>query len=303
MTRPKSNLSLGRLRSAVAKGLAYLRAKQGNNGGFCFFKHPYLDLPNLRDSYHAATALQLWGSEVPRKDALVRFLKAEKREGVDALFYFSSTLQVLGVEHSDAEDLARIKGFVVPALNLHSPQETDRWLERTYRTLELRRRAGGNENEERLCREIHALEHKGGYGYRPNLRDTLLSLKILALLGRQPSDLEATRRFVDGLQHAAIGFTAMPGLQYGNLEILGAGIECCALIDLPIRYPSDALTYVLACQSADGSFSRVPVALPDIAYTHQALQVIAWLRPDASPRDCAWPHNPPGQPSTSREAG
>jgi len=108
--------SPARLRSAVANGLAYLRSKQSDNGGFCFFKFRYLDRPNLRDSYHAAAALRLWGCDIPRRDALIRFLREEKRDDVDGLFYFKSALQVLGVDSSDAMDLTRIDGLVIPAL-------------------------------------------------------------------------------------------------------------------------------------------------------------------------------------------
>jgi len=122
------------------------------------------------------------------------------------------------------------------------------------------------------------------------------------LLGRPPNDPEATRRFVDGLQHAAIGFTDMPASLYGSLEIIGAGIECCALLHLPIRYRTEALTFVLACQGADGSFARVPVALPDIVYTHEALQIIAWLAPDLVLPTCDGPHTASGDPGAPHDA-
>ena len=294
--------SPARLRSAVANGLAYLRSKQSDNGGFCFFKFRYLDRPNLRDSYHAAAALRLWGCDIPRRDALIRFLREEKRDDVDGLFYFKSALQVLGVDSSDAMDLTRIDGLVIPALNLSACLETDRWLERAYRTVELQRRSWRVENDETLNRAIQTLEHQGGYGERPNLRETRLSLKIMDLLGRPPNDPEATRRFVDGLQHAAIGFTDMPASLYGSLEIIGAGIECCALLHLPIRYRTEALTFVLACQGADGSFARVPVALPDIVYTHEALQIIAWLAPDLVLPTCDGPHTASGDPGAPHDA-
>jgi hypothetical protein len=299
VTRTSSTPSHARLRSAVASGLAYLRSKQSENGGFCFFKYRYLDRPNLRDSYYATTALRFWGSDIPRRDALVQFLNQEKKEDVDGLFYFTSVLELLGLEYSNAADLARIDQLAVPALS--SSLETDRWFERTYRTLEVRRHTGRLGKDESLYRAIQTLERQGGSGDPPNLRETRLSLKILTLLGRPPSDPEATRRFVEGLQRTAIGFADMPTSQYVNLEILSAGIECCALLHLPIRYPTDALTFVLACQSADGSFSRVPVALPDIACTHEALQIIAWLVPDLAAQ--AGEQSVSGDPGIRQEMG
>jgi len=42
------------------------------------------------------------------------------------------------------------------------------------------------------------------------------------------------------------------------------------------------LELVLACQTADGGFSRTPNALPDIDLTHQALQVIALTTEEGS---------------------
>lgn len=246
-----------KLCSVVAHALAYLHSKQSDNGGFCFFKFEHLDRPNLR----------------------------EKKDDTDGIFYFARTMQTLKID-LDRSDLARIRALILPARIPGAHQDTDRWLERMYRTLDLQRRFLPTVQERTTAHHlIEDLAYDGGYGETPNLRETALSLKILDLLRRNPQDVERTRRFVDRLQHAVIGFTDMAGSQYANLEILVAGIECCTLLDLPLRYPKEALGFVLACQTADGSFSRVPVALPDIAYTHQALYAIAALTPGSPAHD------------------
>jgi hypothetical protein len=275
-----------KLRSVVANALAYLRDKQSNNGGFCFFKFEHLDRPNLRDTFYATSALKLWRSTIARGDAIVEFLRDEKKDDIDGLFYFARTMQTLGSVDLDRSELTRIRELILPTRSLSAQQDTDRWLERIYRTLDLQMRFLRTIRDGTIAH--HMLEDiacDGGYGETPNLRETALSLRIIDLLGREPQDRGRTRRFVDGLQHPGVGFTDRPGSQCANLDILVAGIECCSLLGLPLRYPNEALGFVFACQSADGSFSRVPVALPDIAYTHQALQAIAGLTPGSPAHD------------------
>lgn len=104
--------------------------------------------------------------------------------------------------------------------------------------------------------------------------DTHSSLAILDSLGCR-QDMQASTSFVDQMQGLPFGFHLTRDSIMPSLEVVHAGVQCCALLGLPIRYRTDVLELVLACQTADGGFSRRPAALPDIDLTYRALQVIA----------------------------
>jgi Prenyltransferase and squalene oxidase repeat len=153
-------------------------------------------------------------------------------------------------------------------------RDTYRWLQSTHQIVQLQCRLAGPTDTPRILDAIADLEHGGGYGEKANLPDTALSLRILELLQETPSSSRESRVFVDGLQRPALGFTNTADSLSANLDVLTAGIECCALLRLPVRYQEDIFAFLFACQAADGSFSQVPLALPDIATTHQALKII-----------------------------
>jgi len=283
MTEEISTRLLARLRRSVTTAASYLYSKQSDNGGFCFFKYGDFDRPNLRDTYHAVTALRLYGLEVPRVAELLEFLRGANRDDVTRLYYHAFVLQELPGGRLASSDMARIRALPLPPMDVGAETDSDRRLKRILRTLALQQRFAAITDPASARSMVKALVHDGANGDRANLRETCSSLKILTLLGEDLSRHHDSRELVDALQRPSTGFAEMVNSQYCNLEIIVAGVQCCSLLDLPIRYVADILQFVLACQSTDGSFSRVPAALPDIAFTHQAMQIIGWLVPDLLP--------------------
>jgi hypothetical protein len=281
MTCALPNRVISNVRRAVAKAAGYLRRKQCDSGGFCFFRYRFCELPNVRETYHAVAALRQLNAEVPRADDIVHYLNGAQVDGVDGLYYYAFAIAELGCSSIIREShLTQIRSLSLQSLICGAAVETDRWLKRTLRTLELQCHFAALPDARNTLRTIERLRHKGGYGDKPNLRETYLSLGILALLGKDLSTHQDTRNFVDNLQRSSIGFTNFEGSQYTNLEILAAGVRSCTLLNVPVRHAARVLEFLMACQSTDGSFSGVPVALPDIARTHQAPQIIGWLDPD-----------------------
>jgi prenyltransferase beta subunit len=130
---------------------------------------------------------------------------------------------------------------------------------------------------EEIAERVEALRHAGGgWGDKPNLRDTRRALSLLAACG-QCAFREETRRFVDAMQASSFGFTATSDSSYARLDTVHAGVHACVLLGLPLRHGADALDFVLACQSSEGGFAHTPDALPDIALTHRALSVLSML--------------------------
>jgi hypothetical protein len=89
-----------------------------------------------------------------------------------------------------------------------------------------------------------------------------------------------TRSFVDQKEVPSVGFTLTDDSLMANLDVMYAGVSSCSMLEVRIKYRADILTFVLACQSAHGGFSRAPIALPDLEMTHRALRVIALTAPE-----------------------
>jgi hypothetical protein len=259
---------LARARTAVAKAKAYIESRQSTSGGFCFYRSEYVDEPNLHDTYHAVAALTLLRAEVPRAGELARFLDEFSLLGSGYYYYYALLI--------DAARLARIGELAVTPPPSGARIVTSGWLQGVLRTIRLKRRFAGLRALPQVADFINSLKADGGYGDKPNLCDTRLCLSILALIsyGAVAND---TRDFVDRLQRRPFGFALTNDSLAANLDVLYAGMKCCAMLGVSVRYRADASALVLACQTSNGGFARAPVALPDIELTRRALQIMGLI--------------------------
>jgi hypothetical protein len=271
------------LRKAVARAEGYIRSRQSDNGGFCFYRTDYVDEPNLHDTYYAVAALKLLGAEVARKDRLVQFVDGFPLWGLNYLYHYAFTLDLLGQDRIiDKDRLARIHSLTIAAPQALRSGQTRAWLEDALMTLQLRRRFAEIAEYPEVAHLINSLNRGGGYGAKPNLWDTYLSLSILEALGKyQPK--EETLRFVEEQQVPSLGFALSEDSLMANLEVLHAGVKCCALLGVPVKYGADVLAAVMCCQASDGGFARAPTALPDLKLTYRGLKVIALVAPELLP--------------------
>jgi hypothetical protein len=282
MTLAVSDRLMVQVRTSIAAAVEYLYRKQSYNGAFCFYRYEHADHPNLGDTYHAVAALRCVGAAIPRSDELQRYLNELSIGDLNGLYHYTFTLEQLDrstpISKAIRERIARLTFKRLPT---DGSIPLDKWLESTLQAVQLQRRFASLAAHADLIRDISELKSAhGGYGEFANIWDTYLSLSILDELGENRHSLEDSRAFVDGLQQSSPVFTATLESRHTNLPIIAAGLRCCELIGLPVRHPEDILAFALACQSADGSFSRVPVALPNIELTHQAVTIIATLYPD-----------------------
>jgi hypothetical protein len=187
------------LRKAVVRAESYIRSRQSDNGGFCFYRADYVDEPNLHDTYYAVAALKLLGAEVARKDRLVQFVDRFPLWGLNYLYHYAFTLDLLGQARLiDKDRLARIHSLTIAAPRALRSGQTRAWLEDALMTLQLRRRFAEIAEYPEVVHLINSLNRGGGYGDKPNLWDTYLSLSILEALGKcEPEEeckLESFRR-------------------------------------------------------------------------------------------------------------
>ena len=129
-----------------------------------------------------------------------------------------------------------------------------------------------------VVRWLTAAQRDGGFGDKPNLLGTYFALQVLAALnGLNDAVATAARRFVDAHQFKLFGFTITADAAMSSLEVIHAGVRCCELLRLPVRYARDIVSFVRACQSVDGGMSRVPGALPEIESTHYGVALLLAL--------------------------
>ncbi len=268
----------GRIKAARLRAAGYLHDRQSDTGGFCFYRSPYIDEPNLHDTWHAAAALALLGIDVPRKDVLVNDLCAARVSGLDSLYFVVRTLDLL--QSSSLKDLPQsgIRALPLSAPPAGSAVAASNWLARTLKTAYLRQRFDMLSQAPDVLQHIRDLRRDGGYGDKPNLCDTGLALRLLALLGG-PAPGPDTHAFVERKQLPSYGFTLTDDSRLCNVDVLYGGLQCCAMLSLPVKHAADLLRFVLGCQAASGGFAAAPGAAPNIALTHRALQILDTLAP------------------------
>jgi hypothetical protein len=262
-------------RAVVKRAESYIHSRQSSRGGFCFYRTEYVDEPNLHDTYYAVAALTLWGLAIPRRDELLRFVDRFPIWGLSYLYHYALTLDLLGqAALVNKERLEQIRRLTIPAAPPQGSGRVRAWLENTLMSLELKQRLVKLPGHSAIAGFVSTLEDEGGgFGDKANLWDTFLALRILALLGQRQTT-PGTYGFIAARQVPALGFALTADSLMANLDVLYAGVQCCAMLEAPIAYRNDVLSGVLACQSADGGFSRAPAARPDLEATYRALQTL-----------------------------
>jgi prenyltransferase beta subunit len=280
MNEDPSTPTSGALRDIATRAAGYLRARESPDGGFCFYRSADIDEPNLLDTYHAVAALALISQPVGHRDALLRFLDATPDFGVSFLFYHAFTLEALGAGDQLGRDrLQSIADIAIGPPDLSTEESISNWLERTRQAVLLKRRYVGAFNAGPTLADIEGIL-AGDSGKAPNLLDTFMGLD--AILALDPGQtVPKVQSFLETQQAPAFGFAFNRYAPMPTLEVLHAGVTCCALLGLHVRYPEPVLRFALACQAADGAFARAPGALPDIEMTHLALEILARLSHEA----------------------
>lgn len=261
----------------LAQAASYIRGRQCRNGGFCFYRNDYLEEPNLGDTWHALAALKLLAVDVPRLNEVVLWLDgfAPASLNLDGLhdWAFSRRL-LLPTWAPDQGTCAQIAEL--PLLPPNQDENLSGFIERLIRIVELKAAFTDVESAPGVIAWLQKF-HRGGYGYKPNLQETALALKLLAGLG-EPDETDETKHFVDSLQSPQLGFDNTVDSRYCRLDILLAGVRCCTRLGLPVKYSDIITSIAFGAQRRDGAFADVPGALPTLESHHAALELLDMLR-------------------------
>lgn len=287
----------------VARAAAYIRTRQSPSGGYCFYRYSSIDEPSLGDTYYAVAALRLFDIQVPNARKTADFVAQARTFGLTYLYFSALTLDHLGLDSRISEEtLEVIRNLRITVPETDSSLDTSGWLESARKTVRLQERftPRGAAQSEKLAAMLvpravrsenrHAqvaafiadLMKRGGFGIRRNLWDTYLAASVGASLGlRPPEELVA---FVDSLQQQPVGFLMTPSSVMSSLDVAYAGVRCCEVLGIPVRYQQEVMDLTLGCQTTNGGFAHAPMALPNLEFTYRALRILAILVPELRSR-------------------
>lgn len=263
---------------ACTRAAEYMLGRQCPDGGFCFYRTKDINESNLADTYHALSVLRLLGREVPRREQVLSFLHGfPGRSQPDDLYHLTGAAMLA---HAEAPVLSAYREPSM-ALTLALPPhrqsiEVSAWLSHARTVVLLKRRLGVLTHSQGLCAIIVSLMHDGGFGPGPNLLHTLSAIEIL-VAHDVPLAMPGLASFIDKLQYPSCSFTMTRTSRMERLELVAAGVACCRALKTPVRYATEALRFILACQTQRGGFAAAPDALPDIVLTHQAVATLLAL--------------------------
>lgn len=263
---------------SCARAEMYILSRRCAGGGFCFYRYGAVDEPNVRDTFHALVALGLLGTTLPHREELIEFLTRVRLWGPTYVYDYAFSLELLGASDRISEDiLATIRALSIEVPTDHHGIDLSAWLDLTYKVIRLQRRfvqpADAAQRRERIAGVLARVQRDGGFGVTANLCDTYRAARILALLD-WPVDPAPIRTFVQSLEQPPFGFAVTEGSLSPKLDVAFAGVMCCELLRMPVRFPIDVLQFALACQTTSGGFGNAPVALANLEATSQGLGVI-----------------------------
>ncbi len=261
---------------SYARASSYVFGRRCGNGGFCFYRNEYLEEPNLSDTWHALASLKLLGTALPESQDLDAWLGGidSNRLHPEALHDWVFSRQMMHADWTPDQKTCRR----ISALELLPSQREGGISYSLAALLRIVRLKSCFSTLERPTDVIAWLgqRHHGGYGGKPNLQETALALELLAAFGT-PDQTAETRAFVDSLQSPLLGFNNTPDSRYCRIDILLAGVRCCAQLDLPIRHAGTIRSTVLSAQREDGAFADVPGSLPTLETHYSALLLLDML--------------------------
>lgn len=199
----------------------YLFSLQNEDGGF----------PSMTSAFYAVKSLEILKSK-PRKlhflDWLERYLKGKRSVGDEAFSGFVSA------EYDTSS----------------SPYQF------LYCAVEILKTLGSKISLKEVEWILPEGKH-GGFGARASdIISTFYALSCLYAAGYDLGKLEKTRKFVEECQHKEGGFTSIPGITPPYVEDIHFGLECCKLLGIKPKYPTETEWFLSSCQNTNGGFRR-----------------------------------------------
>jgi len=258
----------------VEKVVAYIERCQTADGGFFFARVPPA---GAADTYHAVAALRILGRKPARTLAVCAWLR---RAAVALLpghprtvFHLTQAGLALGMNRSLLRRWAAAlggweneRGGFGAWRNLYVEVPSE--LETTYYAVITGLDLGLEVNRDKVSRFVLSFQNSdGGFGGggHSTLASTYYAVWILTRLGLESYQLQVAADWL-GERASARAFNYLEELYWltGGLEAVGS----------PIVDRERTASFVLACQRSSGGFSRAPVGIATLEYTHYALEIL-----------------------------
>ena len=239
---------------AVKKSIEYVESKLCSDGGYSFYRHPYLEESNTYDTYYAIRTLAILGKGISNKTIqyiINSFLNADT---VEKHYYPIRCLELL------KEDPRVYKASIELHFNISAKGLEDINLE-LLRILMFKRISAYYDigySEEQVNEFINSLDKS--------------NIKTLSLIYAITGNLE---REIEPYFNEYLGIVPIPNLQYTNTSTLYTGYWLLKSLNIELRYLSKAKEFILTTQDRYGAFSETAEALPDLRSNYCGIFVLS----------------------------
>lgn len=261
--------------SVGSKVATYLLGLQQPDGNFRAATEPHTAETELRLTYHAIRTLHLLQQDIPRKNEVIGIAAQALSSIQPSLRYYAAfILSTLLPGFSPPPNWsAEINAWPVSIIPAADSAGLNGWLTWCKEIIAIKQAFSPFDDQAALRDLLLRLQRpQGGFGASPNLEDTCIALECLARCNPELPGLEATRLFVDRLQSVFNGFSTGGNTTLARVETIHAGLRCCQLLRLPLRYPLQTRQLLLDHQMANGGFSGSVPGEASIVATHRAMQ-------------------------------
>jgi len=264
---------------------SYVTSRQCPDAGFCFYRAWGVEESNPADTCAAIASLRLLSADIPRRDAVVRWLRATQLAdgrfpsptvawyALDALRHLDEVLRADPRPYLH-ECVARL----VPWLDADlSPSAALLELARLVESCLGEGVALASAARDIAASNVRSLRSgNGGYGRpQPNLIDTDCAVAVLFMLDLPAAD-GPLREFLSRCEDPEQGFRLVPDGSGGSLASTRAGLRLCTHLgaQVPARAAAGSRRFALACRTSNGGFGRSPGAIPTLDDTRFALEIL-----------------------------
>jgi hypothetical protein len=254
----------------------YIERCHLEDGGYFFARIP----PSSGlDTYFAVKSLPILGLKPDRPEAIANFFLNDFKEstlgGITGIFLAVEVLNDLGRMTDELRNYALLRimalrnkagGFgAYKDVDVEVPSE----LQDTYRAVRVLKITGADFDREKVSRfTLGFLRPDGGYGAKgySTLASTFYATEIHKLLGVDTGKLNTAREYLRKREENwQVQFIEDVYWLYKGLANLG---------EKP-NFPDRTLKFVMACQRANGGFSRATIiGIPTLEYTFYALSIL-----------------------------
>ena len=251
----------------------YLHSKRSSNGGYCSYRNAFVEGSNLADSYYALRSFILIGEGIPEAGKVIDFLhEFSPMQYLGQLFYYVGCWKCLDPDYSVppawASAILRLNFPSLPRKN----RSVTAWLDQALAIVKLKNEICASFDKSRLLADLQTVFQRNGHGRSANTVDTWLAFQILHACDK-PFPVQS-HDMATHCQRLPSGFSIWRQANSPRLDAVHAGVGLCLLTKTPIRYRSEILSFVLACQCNSGAFALAPASAPDIELSYKAIWIL-----------------------------